>query len=201
MLAARLPLYAVGSQPALASPPRHFPCRCLETETEDEKDSMVFETPEDDDEKEVESSFSIFKMPGISEPLGFFDPAGFSKDATEGKIKFFREVELKHSRIAMLAALGFPLGEQFHPLFGGEVDVPSYIAFQETPLQTFWPIIVIPIAIFEVFSIFSFNTPFGGGELWSIRSDFENGDFGFDPMGLEPETAEEFKEMQTKVRL
>mgnify|MGYP004411946633 CR=1 FL=1 len=43
----------------------------------------------------------------------------------------------------MLAALGFPLAEQFHPLFGGSIDVPSYIAFQETPLQTFWPAVIL----------------------------------------------------------
>lgn len=71
---------------------------------------------------------------------------------------------------------------------------------QETPLQTFWPVLIIPIAIVEVFSVFSFTSPFGG-ELWSIRSDFENGNFGFDPMGLRPESAEEYKEMQTKVRV
>ena len=71
-------------------------------------------------------SFSCEDMPGISAPLGFFDPAGFSDGATEGRIKFYREVELKHGRVAMLAALGFPLAETFHPLFGGEIDVPSY---------------------------------------------------------------------------
>eukprot|EP00967_Tisochrysis_lutea_P018390 scaffold20851_cov21-Tisochrysis_lutea.AAC.2 len=68
-------------------------------------------------------------LPGISAPLGFFDPAGFcdgtNKEgaASEGKIRFYREVEVKHGRIAMLAALGFPLAEQFHPLFGGNIDV------------------------------------------------------------------------------
>ena len=40
-------------------------------------------------------------------PLGFFDPLGFcSGTATEGKIRFYREVELKHARVAMLAAIG-----------------------------------------------------------------------------------------------
>ena len=37
----------------------------------------------------------------------------------------------------MLASLGFLVGENFHPLFGGDIDVPSYIAFQATPLQAF----------------------------------------------------------------
>merc|ERR1719213_367432 len=102
-------------------------------------------------------------MPGVTDPLGFFDPAGFcsADGVTEGKIKFYREVELKHGRIGMLAALGFAVGENFHPLFGGDIDVPSYLAFQETPLQTFWPAVVLAIAIPEVFSVFSFNSPFG----------------------------------------
>jgi len=141
--------------------------------------------------------FSVRDLPGISAPLGFFDPLNFCEDATEGKIKFYREVELKHGRVAMLASLGFLVGEQFHPLFGGDIDVPSYIAFQETPLQTFWPAVVALISIVEVFSVFSFNSPFGG-EPWSVRSDYESGDLGFDPLGLKPADALEFKEMATK---
>lgn len=106
-------------------------------------------------------------------------------------------MELKHGRVAMLASLGFVVGEQFHPLFGGDIDVPSYIAFQETPLQTFWPAVIALVSIIEVFSVFSFNSPFGG-EPWSIRSDYESGDLGFDPLGLKPADALEFKEMATK---
>merc|ERR1719409_1838536 len=110
-------------------------------------------------------------LPGITGPLGFFDPLGFcSKEGiTEGKIKFYREVELKHGRVSMLAALGFLVGENFHPLFGGNIDVPSYIAFQETPLQTFWGVVVLAIAVPEVFSVFTFRSPLGG-QPWSIRS-------------------------------
>merc|ERR1719506_2412552 len=70
-------------------------------------------------------------LPGVTAPLGFFDPMGFcsAEDITEGKIKFYREVELKHGRVGMLAALGFLVGENFHPLFGGDIDVPAYLAF------------------------------------------------------------------------
>merc|ERR1712224_800128 len=38
-----------------------------------------------------------------------------------GQALFYREVELKHGRVAMLAALGFLVGEQYHPLFGGDI--------------------------------------------------------------------------------
>jgi hypothetical protein len=64
----------------------------------------------------------------------------------------------------MLAALGFLVGESFHPLWGGEIDVPSYLAFQATPLQTFWPIVVGVVTIAEVFSVFTFDNP--NKELW-----------------------------------
>merc|ERR1719482_1803022 len=143
-------------------------------------------------------------LPGSSEPLGFWDPAGFCNDAngaegaaTEGKVRFYREVELKHGRVAMLAALGFPLAEQFHPLFGGNIDVPSFSAFQQTPLQTFWPAVVLAIAVVEVFTILpAFENP--NVEGWAIRSDHVAGDFGFDPLGLKPTGAAELYEMQTK---
>jgi len=145
-------------------------------------------------------------LPGVTGPLGFFDPLGFcsAEDITEGKIKFYREVELKHGRVGMLAALGFVVGENFHPLFGGDIDVPAYLAFQQTPLQTFWPWVVAAIAIPEIFSVFTFETPAlfaekgKGGMVWSIRSDYESGDLGFDPLGLKPTDPAELKEMQTK---
>merc|ERR1719486_557982 len=136
-------------------------------------------------------------MAGVTKPMGFFDPLDFCGEASEGKIKFYREVELKHGRVAMLASLGFLVGEQFHPLFGGNIDVPSYIAFQETPLQTFWPAVVFLISIAEVFSVFTFQNP-AGSQPWSISLDHEPGDLGFDPLGLKPTSAAELAAMQTK---
>ena len=97
----------------------------------------------------------------------------------------------------MLAALGFLVGEQFHPLWGGAIDVPSYIAFQETPLQTFWPAVVFVISIFEVFSVFTFQNPVGS-QPWTISLDHEAGDFGWDPLGLKPADGAAFAQMATK---
>jgi hypothetical protein len=139
-------------------------------------------------------------LPGITGPLGFFDPLGFctsgEEKVSEAKIRFYREVELKHARVAMLAAVGFPLAEQFHPLFATD-DAPSFLAFQQTPLQTFWPIVVLAIAIPEVFSTFSFEKP--SEQAWAMKADHVSGDyFGFDPLGLKPSNAAELKEMQTK---
>tara|TARA_B100000768_G_scaffold144165_1_gene136607 strand:- start:179 stop:799 length:621 start_codon:yes stop_codon:yes gene_type:complete len=145
-------------------------------------------------------------LPGITGPLGFFDPLGFctsgDEKVSEAKIRFYREVELKHARVAMLAAVGFPLAEQFHPLFATD-DAPSFMAFQQTPLQTFWPVVVGVIAIAEVFSVFTFQNPASyvngePAEPWTMRLDHQAGDLGFDPMGLKPTDPKEFAEMQTK---
>ena len=76
-------------------------------------------------------SFNVRDMPGVVAPLGFFDPLGFTEGISVGRAKFLREVEIKHGRVAMLASVGFVVGEQVHPLWGGAIDVPSYIAFQE----------------------------------------------------------------------
>merc|ERR1719146_200924 len=117
-----------------------------------------------DDEKKAEVAkvvetvaMKAKNMAGVTAPMGFFDPVGFSTDCTEGKLLFYREVELKHGRVAMLASLGFLVGEHFHPLFGGNIDVPSYIAFQATPLQKLWPAVVTAVAIPEISSIFQFD--------------------------------------------
>merc|ERR1712217_20663 len=136
-------------------------------------------------------------MAGVTGPLGFFDPLGFSTNVPAGRLLFYREVELKHGRIAMLASLGMLVGEKFHPLFGGDVDVPAVFAFQETPLQTFWPAVVTAIAIPEVFSVFSFQDP-TKGEQWAIREDHEPGNLGFDPLALKPKDQKELVAMKTK---
>jgi len=145
------------------------------------------------------------EMAGVTPPTDFFDPLGFSTDISPGKLLFYREVELKHGRVGMLAALGIIVGENFHPMFGGQIDVPSYIAFQETPLQKFWFLVITAIAIPEMFSVFSFEQVPGAnprapnsGAWWEIRRDHEPGNFGFDPLNLRPTDAKEYREMQNK---
>ena len=120
-------------------------------------------------------------LPGITGPLGFFDPLGFCTSGDE---------KVSEAKI------------RFHPLFATD-DAPSFMAFQQTPLQTFWPVVVGVIAIAEVFSVFTFQNPASyvngePAEPWTMRLDHQAGDLGFDPMGLKPTDPKEFAEMQTK---
>merc|ERR1719333_1912811 len=146
--------------------------------------------------------FKASALAGVTAPMNYFDPLGFSTTVTAGKLLFYREVELKHGRVAMLASLGIVVGEQFHPLFGGDIDVPAYIAFQQTPLETFWPAVVAAIAIPEIFSVFTFENPAEqnpmAGEYWKMKEDHQPGDIGFDPLGLKPKDPKELKAMQNK---
>lgn len=153
-------------------------------------------------------ALSAKDLPGVTAPLNYFDPLGFCNGVDEGRIRFYREVELKHGRVAMLAALGFVAGENFHLLFGGNIDVPSYIAFQQTPLQEFWRYVMFAIGLLELVSVSSFEFPvaieWSDGQrrvfprLWQVRASHNLGDFGFDPMGLKPSTEAELKAMQSK---
>merc|ERR1712048_857174 len=133
-------------------------------------------------------------MAGITAPLGFFDPRGFSADLDEGKLLFYREAELKHGRVCMLASLGILVSEQFHPLFGGKIDVPAYIAFQQTPLQDFWYAVLAIVGVVEFRQIETFEE----GTEWKIKGGRIPGDLDFDPLGLRPSEPKELKVMQAK---
>jgi len=50
--------------------------------------------------------FDPSKQLGVTAPLGFFDPAGFCKVGDEEGFRKLRIAELKHGRVAMMAAVG-----------------------------------------------------------------------------------------------
>ena len=53
-----------------------------------------------------------FKYAGSVKPFENFDPAYILKDKSENKIKFTREAELQHGRLAMLASVMIPIIEK-----------------------------------------------------------------------------------------
>lgn len=57
------------------------------------------------------------ELVGATKPLGKFDPLGLGKD--EAKLTQYREAELKHGRLAMLAMLGIFVQSAYHPLYQG----------------------------------------------------------------------------------
>jgi hypothetical protein len=99
----------------------------------------------------------------------------------------------------MLATVGIFATEMgWHPMFGGHINVPAYRAFQATPLQDMWPLVLLAIGMLEVPSLTSFERLGDGGQPWSIRPDHYPGDMGFDPLNLEPDNPRDLERMQTQ---
>lgn len=139
-------------------------------------------------------------MSGITAPLGFWDPIGYSSSASEGRLRFLREAELKNGRIAMLASLGFLVAEQYPVFFHGQYTGPAMKTWTEIGLAgNFWPGVIFCIAIPEVFSVFNHNNPFETGEWRTHRTDTQPGNYlDFDPLGLKPDDPAEFEIKQNK---
>ncbi|CAE7256424.1 Pol [Symbiodinium sp. CCMP2592] len=96
--------------------------------------------------KTVACKFSPEAQIGVTEPLGFFDPAGFCKD--EASFKDLRAKELKHGRLAMMGALGM-LTQSLVQLPGMEGVPKDISAFSTGAGQTGFLITIAIIAVLE----------------------------------------------------
>ncbi|EOD41827.1 light harvesting protein [Emiliania huxleyi CCMP1516] len=79
----------------------------------------------------LSAQLKVNGMVGDCKPLGYFDPLGFSKDASPETMAKFREAELKHGRVAMLACAGMITADKFHPLFGGKLSSNPLLAITQ----------------------------------------------------------------------
>ena len=71
--------------------------------------------------------FSPAAQIGATEPLGFFDPLGFTKVGDEAGFNKLRSSELKHGRVAMMASVGL-LGQHFIKFPGFEKTPAGFAA-------------------------------------------------------------------------
>ncbi|CAE7039429.1 FCPB [Symbiodinium natans] len=114
---------------------------------------------------------------GVQAPVGFWDPLGLSADGDTEVFKRRREVELKHGRISMYAAMGYIVPEYFRwpgelsPKLGLKfTDIPNGLAaLTKVPGQG-WAQIVAFLGVYELFV----NKPVGD----------EPGNYGKGNLGL-----------------
>merc|ERR1719502_1354079 len=71
-------------------------------------------------------SFNPALQLGAMAPLGYFDPLGFSKAGDEAGFRNLRAAEIKHGRVAMMAAVGGVA--QHYIKFPGFEKVPAGLA-------------------------------------------------------------------------
>jgi len=147
--------------------------------------------------------FSVETMPGSLAPVGIFDPLGLADKADSATLQRYREAELTHGRVAMLAAVGFLVGEKVEGssfLFDAQVSGPAITHLSQVPIG-FWNALLLSIFYFEnkraeAGFVEPENVPFDKAGL--MRENYVPGDLGFDPLGLKPSDPEELAIMQTK---
>eukprot|EP00429_Kryptoperidinium_foliaceum_P002659 CAMPEP_0176022504 /NCGR_PEP_ID=MMETSP0120_2-20121206/10956_1 /TAXON_ID=160619 /ORGANISM="Kryptoperidinium foliaceum, Strain CCMP 1326" /LENGTH=209 /DNA_ID=CAMNT_0017355645 /DNA_START=138 /DNA_END=767 /DNA_ORIENTATION=- len=153
--------------------------------------------------KSTSLAFSVDTIPGALAPVGLFDPLGFAEKADEATLKRYREAELTHGRVSMLAVLGFLVGEKVEGssfLFDAQVSGPAITHLSQVP-PVFWALLTIAIGAAEqkratIGWVEPENVPVDKPGL--LRDEYVPGDLGFDPLGLKPDDPEEFFTMQTK---
>merc|ERR1712146_789239 len=70
---------------------------------------------------------------------------------SDAELKKIREAQLKHGRVAMLAALGMIVGENFNPLFNSQITGPAIYQFQQADniFPAFWTFLLLAVGMFE----------------------------------------------------
>jgi hypothetical protein len=76
-------------------------------------------------------SFDPATEAGVQDPVGFWDPLGFSADKDEATFKRRRAVEIKHGRVCMYATMGYITPEYFK--FPGYLSPSEGIKFADVP--------------------------------------------------------------------
>lgn len=125
-----------------------------------------------------------------------FDPLGFAK--TQEDLMNYREAEIKHARLAMLAAAGWPLSEIFDkkianflgltPLLDNSDRVPSLLnGGLEKVSPFYWTACVVIAAAVDIYGLTRKS---------ASSQDYVPGDLGLDFFGLYPNTDDGRKRMQ-----
>lgn len=113
--------------------------------------------------KEAPKPWHPSQEPGNLEPVGFFDPLNFVKE-DEKNFRKFRTAEIKHGRVAMMAAAGAVV--QHYVKLPGLQDVPSGLsALQSTPGQLGAAVLFAACGVMELY-------------VWKQDEKKEPGNFG-----------------------
>merc|ERR1719484_234348 len=157
----------------------------------------------------VKTGNFAYGLPGNFNPIGGgelnFDPYGFLDGKSALEVNRYRECELTHGRVGMLAAVGFIVQEKFHPLFSG-VGGPAIDQIPQLPFA-WWASLSLGITFCEFYRIsiaFRELSKKTGEPVYmvkaetAIRPGYVPGQIGFDPLGFAPDDPVIFREYQTK---
>ena len=161
----------------------------MSEETVTEEQPAVVETPAAPIEPEMSQS-----MPFMARPVALdgtlagdvgFDPLGFAKNSDD--LMKYREAEIKHARLAMLAAAGWPISELFDKKIASFMGMtPVVDAADRAPSvlngglgkisPAYWIVCLAAAAAIDVYGI----------KAASSKPGYTPGNYGFDPLGVMP---------------
>jgi len=117
-----------------------------------------------------------------------FDPLGFAK--TKDDLLKYREAEIKHARLAMLAAAGWPLSELFDRKIANVIGAAPALVDDRAPSilngglgkisPLYWVACLAAAAAIDLYGI----------KVASKKPGYTPGDLGFDPLGVYPKDPE-----------
>ena len=124
------------------------------------------------------------------------DLFGFFNNIDQAEAQRYADVEITHGRLAMLATVGFVVGEQVEGssfLFDAQVTGPAVNHFQQVP-EAFWLGLGAVIFLIETSRVqIAWQSPFDASRLFLMKDDHTPGDYGsFDPLGLSKNRDEEW---------
>lgn len=169
------------------------------TETlEEEVPVVVAPTPE---LPEMSLAMPFMKRPSaltgtLAGDVGF-DPLGFAK--TEGDLMNYREAEIKHARLAMLAAAGWPMSEIFDKKIASALGMSALLDSNDRVPSVLNGGLgkVSPVYWVAVLGLAAAVDVIGTMKSKSGSETYFPGNLGFDPLGVYPKGEEGQLWMQT----
>jgi hypothetical protein len=148
-------------------------------------------------------AYTLDTIPGALAPTGPWDPFNLATKADANLLKRYREAELAHGRVAMLAVVGFLVGEAVEGtsfLFDASISGPAITHLPQVPVP-FWVVLgffigYLELGRAEIGWVPPEETPLGRPGL--LRPEYNPGELGFDPLGLKPSDPKEYLILQNK---
>ena len=111
---------------------------------------------------------TTFKFVGDTAPLGYFDPLLITANSNEETIKYLREAELQHGRVAMMSGLIFPIIE----VTTNDPAI-NVLSSKSPKAQVAW------LTFFSIYELARMNAgwqnPFNGGKPFTLEKKYEPG--------------------------
>ena len=172
----------------------------LENTSEDALDVLSTSTPKASELPAMSTSLPFLTRPpaldgSLAGDVGF-DPLGFAKSSED--LMNYREAEVKHARLAMLAAAGWPISELLdkkiadvfglQPALDSSDRVPSLLNGGLGKISpVYWLVVLGGAAAIDLYGI---------SRAKNAAAGYVPGDLGFDPFGVYPKEKDGQKWMQ-----